>query len=336
MNLIEAYIYEVTKRLPDKMRNDIALELKITIEDMLPENYSEEEVKSVLLKLGNPAELASSYLDTPNYIIGPKMYDSYISTIKMIMPWIILIALLVHIVESIVLFTGEEELLSVIIQTFSMTFINLFPVLIQVLFWITVAFIIIERTGNLKPNIPLINYIHDWTPDDLKNTKIIPKEKNIQKRDLIFSLLGTVILAVVYFKANHIVGVYKSVDSNGLQFIMPAFNQETLLAFGPIVLVCIFLSIVLTLVKWTIGKWTIKLASFNAIVQLIGTIVFIIIITNANLIHEPIIPYMAELLQTTPTTVANSVNRIIQLTVAITIITNIFDIYNSFRKAKIQ
>ena len=63
MNLIEIYIQEVTRRLPEKSREDIALELRSTIEDMLPDDYSEEDVKSVLEKLGNPAALASGYRD---------------------------------------------------------------------------------------------------------------------------------------------------------------------------------------------------------------------------------------------------------------------------------
>ena len=61
MNLIEIYIQEVTRRLPEKNREDIALELRSTIEDMLPDDYTEEDVKVVLEKLGNPVTLASGY-----------------------------------------------------------------------------------------------------------------------------------------------------------------------------------------------------------------------------------------------------------------------------------
>lgn len=52
MNLIDLYIQEVAKRLPEKNSEDITLELRSTIEDMLPEDYSEEDVKSVLKKIG--------------------------------------------------------------------------------------------------------------------------------------------------------------------------------------------------------------------------------------------------------------------------------------------
>ena len=77
MNLIEVYIQEVTRRLPEKSREDIALELRSTIEDMLPDDYNEEDVKLVLEKLGNPASLASGYQDQPMYLIGPRYFDVY-------------------------------------------------------------------------------------------------------------------------------------------------------------------------------------------------------------------------------------------------------------------
>jgi len=78
MNLIDLYIYEVTRRLPEKNREDIALELRSTIEDMLPEHYKEEEVKAVLTKLGNPAILANSYRDQPMYLIVSKEFAKHL------------------------------------------------------------------------------------------------------------------------------------------------------------------------------------------------------------------------------------------------------------------
>lgn len=336
MKLIDAYIYEVTRRLPEKMRKDIALELRSTIEDMLPEHYSEWEIKNVLSKLGSPAELAASYRDTPRFLIGPQVYDAYIETIKVVIPWAIFITLIVHIVESTVLFTGEEILLSAIIKAISTTFADIITVLLQVLFWITVVFVIMERTGGLKGKIPLFISKHEWTPDDLKNITIIPKEKNIPLNDIVFSLFGTVIMAILYFNADRIAGIYKSNENGKLEFITPFFNQETLHSYWPIVVSLTFLGVVLSLYKLKMRKWTMPIAGMNTIVHLLSTIAFIIIITNTNLIHEAFIPQMAETMQITPSTVATFIDRIIWISIAIFIVTNIFDIFNGFRKAKMN
>ena len=336
MKLIDAYIYEVVRRLPEKMRNDIALELRSTIEDTLPEKYSEADVKHALATLGNPAELASSYQDTPKYLIGPKVYDAYIGTIKTVVPWAILITLLVHIVESIALFTGEEALLPAIIKAFATTLATIISVLLQVLFWITIAFVVIERTDGLKGRIPLIKDTQAWTPDDLKNTTIIPKEKNIPISDIAFSLFGTALLAILYFNADHLAGIYQTNDNGTLEFMTPVFNQETLLSYWPIIVFLIVLEILLNLYKLKTRKWTIRLAGLNAIVHLLSTIAFIIIVSNPNLIHEAFIPHMADTMQITSSTVATFMDRIVWVSIIIIIVTNVIDIFNSFRKAKIQ
>ena len=69
MSLIDMYVHEVAKRLPEQNREDITLELRSTIEDMLPDDYNEEDVKSVLEKLGSPVSLANGYLDRPMHLI---------------------------------------------------------------------------------------------------------------------------------------------------------------------------------------------------------------------------------------------------------------------------
>lgn len=53
MELIDKYIHEVTRRLSQKDRAAIALELKATIEDMLPSDYTEKDIKEALVKLGD-------------------------------------------------------------------------------------------------------------------------------------------------------------------------------------------------------------------------------------------------------------------------------------------
>lgn len=330
------YIYEVIRKLPDKMRDDVALELQSTIEDMLPENYSEADVKNGLSQLGNPAALASRYQDTPKYVIGPKVYDAYIGTIKMVVPWAILITLLVHIVESVALFTGEEALLPAIIKAFATTLSTIISVLLQVLFWITIAFVVIERTDGLKGRIPLIKDTQAWTPDDLKNTKIIQKEKSIPLSDIIFSLFGTALLAILYFNANRLAGIYQTNNNGKLEFMTPVFNQATLFSYWPIIVFLIALEIILNLYKLKTRKWTIRLASLNTVVHLLSTIAFIVIVSNPNLIHEAFVPHIADTMQITPSTVATFIDRIVWLSIVIIIVTNVIDIFNNFRKAKIQ
>lgn len=101
MSLIDSYIHEVSKRLHKNKREDIKLELKATIEDMLPESYSESDVKDVLQKLGSPTEVAASFQDTPRFLIGPEIFDQYTRTIKLVMPWAIFITVIIHVIQKL-------------------------------------------------------------------------------------------------------------------------------------------------------------------------------------------------------------------------------------------
>lgn len=65
--LVNRYIYEVTKRVPKAQREEIELELKELIDDML-EGLTLEQV---FAKLGDPAVFAKKYREDKNYMISP-------------------------------------------------------------------------------------------------------------------------------------------------------------------------------------------------------------------------------------------------------------------------
>lgn len=335
MNLIKAYVYEVTRRLPEKSREDIALELKSTIEDMLPDNHSEEEVKDALSQLGDPAVLAASYRDKPMHLIGPKVYDAYIRTMKLTIPWVVLITVLAHVVESIVLFTGQEAVLSVIGKSFGLIIANVLWVLTQLFFWMTIVFVMIERVGLSKvDDAALTNYGTKWSPEHLKYIEVIPRKKAIPKGEVIFGFIWAAIWAIVYFNADHLAGVYRTVDG-GLQFVMPVFNQETLLTYAPLIVLFTALEIGLLVYKWKKGKWDMKLATVNAIIHLASAVAFLVIASNPNLINEAFIDYMAETIGKSSSSIATFMDWTWWIAMVAVTATILYEVYDNYRKAKI-
>lgn len=335
MNLIDTYIYEVTRRIPEKSRKDIAMELRSTIEDMLPENYSEDDVMKQLEKLGNPAVLAASYRDTPSYLIGPKVYDAYIHTIKLIIPWAILIAVLVHVVESIVLFAGETSILNVFIESFAKIFPSIIMTLVQVFFWVTIVFVVIERVGLSKTDLPLTKNGVTWSPVDLKHIDIIPKKKVISKGESIFGFIWIVIWILAYFNADHLLGIYHSIDGGGLQFVMPVFNQDILLTYWPIIVIFSIFEIGLIAYKLKVGKWTYPLAWMNAIIHTASMIAFFVIISNPNLFNPEVVPYFADILNIEAISVENTGYWIWWGGIIIYVVVIALEVFDSFRKARI-
>ncbi|MEE6182358.1 HAAS signaling domain-containing protein [Bacillus pretiosus] len=332
MNLIDIYVEEVAKRLPEKNREDIILELRSTIEDMLPDDYNEDDEKRVLEKLGSPVSLANGYLDRPMYLIGPRYFDVYTTLLKMIIPIAAVIALIAMVAENFVGYDGEQAVLNVILNLIGKGIGEIIEVGLHVFFWLTLVFAILERTDKDKGTQPLTTSLKKWTPDDLKNTSYVPKKKSISKFEVFGGLMWTAIWATLYFYANHLVGVYHGTES-GLKFVAATFNQDVLLQYWPIVVIVIVFEIGISLYKLVQGQWTKKLAIGNAILQIVGTIVFIVIVVNPHLFNEGFIVYVANVFTTSPEEVKK---WLIGGGIIIYILSAALNIFDGFRKARIR
>ncbi|KON88059.1 membrane protein [Sporosarcina globispora] len=331
MNLIEIYIQEVTRRLPEKSRTDIALELQSTIEDMLPDDYNEEDIKDVLGKLGNPAALAAGYRDQPMHLIGPRYFDVYVSLLKMILPIAAAISLISIAAEFFLDFNHDETLLNAMLDFIGYGIWKLIEVSVQVFFWLTVVFAVIERVDKDKEQHPLSPSLKPWTPDDLKSITYIPKKKAISKCEIFGSLMWTAIWATLYFYADQLMGIYRG-GGEGLEFKIPAVNQDILLGYWPVVVVIIALEVGLALYKLIIGQWTKRMAIFNTVLELFATIVFIFILMNPNLLQQEFIAYMTDLFSISAAQFKNWLLGGIMITFIIYAVISIFD---GIRKSRI-
>ncbi|MCC3358589.1 HAAS signaling domain-containing protein [Bacillus sp. REN16] len=332
MNLIDIYIQEVTRRLPEKMRDDIALELRSTIEDMLPDEYNDEDVKTVLGKLGSPVKLAGNYRERPMHLIGPRYFDVYVSLLKMILPIAAVVALISMLAESFIGYDGDKAIINVVLDLIGMGIWRVIDVSIQTFFWFTIVFAIIERTDKGKDDLPLTSSLKKWTPDDLKNITYIPKKKAISKFDVFGALLWTAIWGTLYFYANQLLGIYEG-GKDGLEFITPALNQEVLISFWPFVLAVIGLEIALALYKLIKGQWTKRMAIYNTILEVFATIVFIMIFLNPNILNQDFILYMSDLFSINE----NQFNTwFITTILVIFIVSAAIAIFDGIRKASIR
>ena len=90
-DLIERYVYAVTKRLGRKQREDVARELRGLIDDMLTERCgevlpTEKDVRVVLTELGTPQELYAKYdEEADRCLIGQPYYSTYKFVMKIVL-----------------------------------------------------------------------------------------------------------------------------------------------------------------------------------------------------------------------------------------------------------
>lgn len=90
-DLIERYLYAVTRRMSHKQRDDVCLELRGLIDDMLTERCggltpTEKDIRVVLTELGTPQELYAKYdEDAEKCLIGQPYYSTYKFVLKIVL-----------------------------------------------------------------------------------------------------------------------------------------------------------------------------------------------------------------------------------------------------------
>jgi hypothetical protein len=106
-NLVERYIHEVGRYLPQKERAEIQAELRSQIQDQLEDRFggaaSEADVVAVLTELGDPRRMAASY-GSAQYLVGPALYPALMLVLRrgwvLIPPLVVVIRVLVAVLDG--------------------------------------------------------------------------------------------------------------------------------------------------------------------------------------------------------------------------------------------
>lgn len=219
-DMMERYIYEVIKRVPQEMREEITLELQSLIEDMYGDG--EATVEEVLQKLGSPQEFARRYRDMPNYLIGPEYYDNYIWVLKIALGAILISAMVSAVMVGIADIDSGFGLIGLVIGEFFQTALNGSYSVIGI---VTIIFAVLEWKNvkvNLKPDSKWtvnelnknVTAVKGWTPNQLP--PIPDKRAVISRGESVFSILViTIFGALMVFAPN----VFSAFHQDGDQFI---------------------------------------------------------------------------------------------------------------------
>ncbi|MFD1177594.1 hypothetical protein ACFQ3W_14970 [Paenibacillus puldeungensis] len=335
MNLIELYIEEVVRRLPERSRDDIALELRSTIEDMLPDGYGEEEVKQALTKLGDPAVLASEYKDQPMYLIGPRYYAYYIQLLKIILPIVAAVTLISLIADQLLSYSGNPVNVTNLTALVEKAVWGMVEAGVQSVFWITLVVVILERSGS-GGLASAKGSRKEWTPDDLKNVRYIPKEKVIPKKEVFYGLLWTAIFGCVYFNADRLLGIYEN-GGAGLKLTAPVFNQDVLLSYWPSIVLILALGVALGVYKWIVGKWNFPIAVLNAATHGVTLVLLAEMISHPQLFSPVFLRKMEDIFGLTSLSDGSlSSYSFFWVVVIAFLIGAVVDAYQGFRKAGIR
>ena len=279
-NLIERYVYDVTRRLPEKDREDVKKELRANIYDMLPDNANDEAVKKVLYELGSPASLAEQYRSHPRYLISPAFYDEYVRALKWILPLVGVLVMLIGFAVGAfdAAKTGSTSIPFVISGVISKGVSMGVSAAFQALLWTTIGFVIAEHSGEKKPKVGE----HGWRVEDLpevQNPKAaIPLSEGIA--ELVISVLFS-ILGILYCSGRL---PFMMVFAQGDMVFYNIFSQSFLNMLVPFILVSMILAIVQGIAKINDRRWSVFVCVSVVAKALIDMAITLYLVNQPNIL----------------------------------------------------
>ena len=150
--LFDRYVREVGRRLPRRQRADVGAELHSLLMDALVDRLEGQEVEeapeadqvAVLEEFGPPAVVAAQYMPTNRYLIGPRVFDTYLVVVAAVGGSIAVAHLIIFVLA---LWTGEPvtwqgEVFSTALDVFE----RFFGALLAGFGSVTLVFASLERT----------------------------------------------------------------------------------------------------------------------------------------------------------------------------------------------
>lgn len=245
----DRYILAVVRSVPEKQRDDVAAELRASIADQIDARVASGEPASeaerqVLQDLGAPDALAAGYLDRPLHLIGPRYYLDWMRLLKLLLAIVLPCAALGIALGQVLSGAGFG---TVVGSTVS----GVLSVGVHLAFWVTLVFVILERTGARPPREE-----DAWTLDGLPQ----PRETGATFGDM----LGTLIFLAL--GAGAIVWDLNLgfVPGENLSFLDPGLWPGWVTAL----FVVMALEGALAVIVHVTGRWTFPLAAVNAVLGL--------------------------------------------------------------------
>lgn len=326
MNLIDRYVFAVTEYLSDNNRKDVADELRSNIEDMLPDHPTDQDIRKVLEKMGNPRKLADEYNPTKRYLIGPTLYDSYISLLKLVIGIVVPLILGITILTWVADYPENSTYIKLIIDLI----INALGAAGQAAAWVTIVYVILERTGVSVGELPF--YKKDWTVDDLP-TDVVSPSKKISRAETGVSLFFTLLfVSVLYFNPN-IIAMY--ITENSTTKIIPLFSEESLNQYMIAIILISLVQLAFIVWKFIQNKWTMPLAIANVIQNTASCILITCLLLDSKIFNPGFFNGIADIINISTAQVMNQwYHGSALIVILIFIAIYVWDSISAFIKAK--
>jgi hypothetical protein len=263
------YVAAVLKGIPADQRAIVQAELQRSIDTSVSERIAQGEdpgtaERMVLRELGDPMRVSATYSGRSLSLIGPTFYPEYFRLLKLLVSIVVPI---VTVVVGITTALSGESLWSVVLAAVGSGFM----VGIQIAFWVTLVFAVIDRRTTNNSAVT-----SEWDLDDLPEVTV----NRIGIGDTLTSITGlSLLILFLLWQPTY----QESFDPGGPS--IPILNPELSTLWIPVLIVILLASITLELVKYRTGRWTIPLAAANSVLSLSFAFSAIFIISSDQLLN---------------------------------------------------
>jgi len=328
---IELYLNAVAERLPEDTREDVKNELRANIEDMLPDNPTEEDIRNVLGRLGNPAKLANEYRQTKRYLIGPDLYDNYISVLKLVIGIAVIVFAFIGMLEHIANPPHSiSDSVDFAVNADTGVVSAVFDGAIQAFIWVTVVFAMLERAGLGEGKLSFSKKA--WSVDDLPDS-VIPTKSRINRAEAIVEIVFTVIFTAILIFQPELFGWYEKRSSSGI-FILPVFNLARLQSYTPVIILLFAVNFILSVYKLIVLRWKLPLAIANTINNIAVSVFVLVMLSDRSSISQGFLSRIAEVVKKPAADVAKGFYGLLTVLIIIVIVFSAIDSVSGFVKSR--
>jgi len=323
MSLIDRYIAEVGRHLPEKDRSDIEAEIRSTLEDMINErgraatkSTNDKIISETLEQLGDPQLLASRYAPPKSYLIGPGWYEGYLKILQRIL----FTALPIFAVVTFILRLTEDPLdfMNAVGEAVG----GAFNVGVQIWFWVTLVFVFLERS-DAKPDELQRPNAQAWTVAQLPE---LPKNRQISIAETVMNI-ASILFVLIWIALPFTLARFQG-NPGSVPFLHPNLWNLWL----PLLFVIMSLTLVHEVFKLKIGNWTPALTATNVVLGLISITYTAALVITQDLVNPA---FLAMLDNAAGSSELREVARwSIDISAAIIAGTYVWSIVNSIRMAR--
>lgn len=316
MNVIDRYVYDVIRRLPERQQEDVGKELRVEIEAMAEDEArgkrpTKKQVYDVLMRMGDPAVLADQYAERQRYVVSPLYFATYAQLLK---------TLLLIVVPIIIFLTFTGKLATVNDHIFILFIYSIgvgVQVAVHIFFWVTLTFFLVERYGD-KKDIPT----ETWTPDKLP---ALPGKQKISKTDALAGVAWSVL--AIWATALQIPDVHKLFASD-----MPLFFAPEMWPYWTVLLLILsVLSLGAEIMKLVIGGWTGLMTAVITVVNVLLIGYFVSLISFVAPVANPEFTSVVAKLLNEPDVTAG-VDIAVKVFVVSVVVIGLYEIVDAVRK----